>query len=107
MRLLEVLLGDAVTFNLLDALMMNIVHSNNVVDQMMMIVVVLVDDSQRVIVVSVHVDNNVLVVLMVHNVLSHRCLDVIECLLDVLRLELIFVLDVTCRALTNVVGSVA
>lgn len=55
--------------HLLNTLMVNIVDLDDVVDQVMMIVVVIVDYSDQVVVVSVHIVNDVAVVLVMNVVL--------------------------------------
>lgn len=72
----------ALATDLLDLLVMDIVHTDQVVGQVVMVVVVLDDDSVRVEVVSVDVLDDGSVVLMVDVVLLDRRLERVEVLLD-------------------------
>lgn len=72
MRLLVVIECLALAFHLLHLLMMDVVDAHDVVDQEVVVVVVLHDDALRVPVVSVDVDDHLLLVLMMRRVLSHE-----------------------------------
>ena len=81
--------------------MMDIVDLDNVVDQMMVEIVVSVDDLEQMVVVSVHIDDHILVVLMMDNVVLANCLGKVKALVNVLAFGLVRVLYEPGLTLSN------
>ena len=99
---LLVVVGDtSFAADLFNALVVDIVDLDNVVDQMMVEIVVSVDDLEQVVVVPVDIDNYIFVVLMVNYiVLAHR-LAQIKALINVFALGLVWMLNETSLTLTD------
>lgn len=77
LRLLVVIENSLFSFNILDALMMDVVDANDVVGQIGVVVVLIRHDSLRVPVVAVDIGNNCTVVSVVVVVLAQNGLSII------------------------------